>query len=147
MIAQMMSLRGEGLWVHLATPRVAAAVDGTCLNGLERVAHHGDEHVGEYNDDGHVVQREQEQSHALDHGRGVPAAREARRVLSLWSIVWSLWCLSRRVLAVGALGRVFDLDVVDRHQPEHRPEQTVQRPRQPDTSHQPYRTSPQIRTR
>ena len=78
------------------------------------MTHHGDEHVGENDNDGHVVECEEEQPDTLDHRRGVAAARE-----------------SRRVVAVYALGRPFDLDVLDRNQAEHRPEQAVQRQRQP----------------
>ena len=78
------------------------------------MAHHGDEHVDEDDDDGDVVEREQEHADALDDRRGVVAAGE--RV---------------RVLVVRVLRRVLDLDAVDAHQTEHRPEQAVQRPRQP----------------
>ena len=88
----------------------------TSLNGFERVTHHGDEHVGQDDDDGDVVEREQEQSDALDHRRGVTAARE-----------------HRVVLAVHGLVRILDLDVGDLHESEHRPEQAVQSPRQPVT--------------
>ena len=77
------------------------------------MAHHGYEHVGEDDDDGDVVEREQKHADSFDHRRGVVSARE--RV---------------RVLVVRVLARVLDLHAVDAHQPEHRPEQTVQRPRQ-----------------
>jgi len=82
------------------------------------VAHHGDEHVDEYDDDGDVVEREQEHSDALDDRRGRVAARERE---------------ARRVVAAVLLRRVLDLDAADRYQPEHRPEQAEQRPRQPAT--------------
>ena len=75
------------------------------------MTHHGDEHVGENDNDGHVVECEEEQPDTLDHRRGVAAARE-----------------SRRVVAVYALGRPFDLDVLYWNQAEHRPEQAVSTP-------------------
>jgi len=83
------------------------------------VAHHGDEHVDEDDDDGDVVEREQEHSDALDDRRGRVAAGERE---------------AGRVLAAVLLRRVLDLDAADRHQPEHRPEQAEQRPRQPASS-------------
>jgi len=83
------------------------------------VAHHGDEHVDEDDDDGDVVERKEEHADALDDRRGRVAAREAHRVL-----------------AAVLLGRVLDLDAVHRHQAEHRPEQAEQRARQPaSTTH------------
>ena len=78
----------------------------TCLNGLERVTHHSDEHVSEDDDDSDVIQRKQEQSDTLDHRRGVAAEREVGRIIAVVPFVW-----------------VLDLDVVDRHQTKHRPEQ------------------------
>jgi len=80
------------------------------------VAHHGDQHVDENDDDGDVVEREQERPDAFDDRRGRVAAREARRVL-----------------AAVLLRRVLDLDTVHWHQTEHGPEQIEQRPRQPNT--------------
>jgi len=84
------------------------------LYTLEGVTHHGDQHVDEDDDDGDVVEREEERSDALDHRRGSVAAGKADDVV-----------------AAVVLGRVLDLDAVDGHQAEHRPEQTEQRPRQP----------------
>jgi len=90
--------------------------DGDCLNSFERVAHHGNEHVSEDDNNGDVVQRKQEQSDTLDHRRGVSAAREARCKLAVVALVW-----------------VFDLDFVYSYETEHRPEQAEQRPWQPVT--------------
>jgi len=105
---------------------------GTCyvvqnmshLYALERVAHHGDEHVDEDDDNCDVVERKQQHPDALDDRRGRVAAREAGRVL-----------------AVALLRRVLDLEAVDGHEAEHRPEQAEQRPRQPAYPPQKRRSS------
>jgi len=76
------------------------------------VTHHGNEHVGKDNDDGDVVERKQEQTDPLDDRRGVAAAGKARREVAVVPLIGILY-----------------LDVVDWHQPKHRPEQTEQRPR------------------
>ena len=98
--------------LSLSIPAHAHA--STCLNGLERVTHHGDEHVGEDDDDGYVVESEQKQSDALDDRRGVLSAREARRERAVVSLL-----------------RVLDLDLLPVYETKHRPEQAEQRPRQP----------------
>jgi len=69
------------------------------------MTHHCDEHVDKDDDDGDVVERKEERSDAFDDRRGRIAAGEAHRV----------------VTAV-LLRRVLDLDAVDGHQAEHRPE-------------------------
>jgi len=66
------------------------------------VAHHGDEHVDEDNDDGDVVEREQKRPDAFDHRRRRVAPREAGRVF-----------------APVLLRRVLDLDAVDAHEAKH----------------------------
>jgi len=48
------------------------------LYGLERVAHHGDEHVDEDDDDDDVVYGEQQQPHALHNVRAALLARGPR---------------------------------------------------------------------
>jgi len=74
------------------------------LYALEGMAHHGNKHVDENNDNGDVVQRKQERADSLDHWRRSVTAREADRVL-----------------AAVFLGRVFDFDAIDVNQAEHRP--------------------------
>ena len=61
------------------------------------MAHHGDEHVDKHDDDGDVVEREQEHADSFHHRRRRVAEREARREL-----------------AAVFLGRVLDLDAADR---------------------------------
>ena len=101
------------LLTYLHTIRVFVGVvnevswESDYLNSFERVTHHGDEHVGQDDDNGDVVERKQEQSDTLDHRRGVAAAGEARRKLAVVTLVWPL-----------------DLDFVDSHETEHGPEQT-----------------------
>ena len=81
---------------------------------FEGVTHHGDEHVDEDDDDGDVVESEQEHPDSFHHRRGV---------VSTWKAV--------RVRTSFLLRRIFYLDTFDAHQSEHRPEQAVQGPWQP----------------
>jgi len=76
------------------------------------MTHHGDQHVDEHDDDGDVVESEQEHADRFDDRRRVTSAGE--RV---------------GVSATPVLRLVLDLDAVDAHQSEHRPEQRKQRPR------------------
>ena len=78
------------------------------------MTHHSDEHVDEDDDNGNVVESEQEHSNPFDHRRGV---------VSTWEAV--------RVCASFLLRRIFNLDTFDAHESKHRPEQTVQGPWQP----------------
>jgi len=82
------------------------------------VTHHGDEHVDEDNNDGDVIQSKQKHSYSLHNGRRVVAARE-----------------TVGVHVVLVFTRVFDLDTVDVHESEHRPEQAVERSRQSEHGH------------
>jgi len=87
------------------------AKEVTNLDCLERVTHHGDQHVGENDDDGNVVESEQEQADSFNHRRRVTSAREAT---GEWTVPF--------------FGRVLDFDTFDDDQAEHRPEQRKQRP-------------------
>ena len=80
------------------------------LDVLEGVAHHGDEHVDQHDDNGDVVEGEEEHADALHHRRGVVTVRKVRRPLRL--------------------SLVRDLHAVDVHEPEHRPEEAEQRARE-----------------
>jgi len=76
------------------------------------MTHHRNEHVREDDDDGYVVEGEQEQTDPLDDGRRVIAAGEAvRELVSL--------------VLVGVL----DFRTLHPDQAEHRPEQAEQCPR------------------
>ena len=77
------------------------------------MTHHSYQHIGEYDDDGHVVESEEEHPHPLDHGGGVAAPEETVRVFGAVVLV-----------------RVFDLNAVDADLAEHRPEERVERARQ-----------------
>jgi len=79
------------------------------------VTHHCDKHVDKDYDNGDVVESKEERADAFDHRRGCITAGEADRVL-----------------ATVLLRRILDLDAVDTHETEHRPEEAEQRPRQPD---------------
>jgi len=74
------------------------------------VTHHGDKHVGEHDDYGDVVEREQEEADPLDNRCSVTAARETMNELTITVLVL-----------------VLDLDTVDADEAEHRPEQRIQR--------------------
>ena len=54
------------------------------------MTHHGDEHVDEYDDDGHVVEGKEEHAHPLHDGRGVTPPRETDRVQVALLFVWVL---------------------------------------------------------
>ena len=85
----------------------------THLNGFERVTHHGDEHVDEYDDNGYVVNGKQQHPHPLDDRRCVTTPGK-----------------TADVQVVLLLRLVLNLNAVDVHQAKHRPEQAVQRPRE-----------------
>ena len=91
---------------------------------LERVAHHGDEHVDQDDDDADVVEREQQQSDGLDDAGGAvtghPTSRRRRRREPLYP-AGSLTGGRRR-----RLGRVADDDAVRTDLTEHAPEQAEQ---------------------
>jgi len=74
------------------------SVRQTYLYTLERVAHHGNEHVDKDDDDGDVVQCKQEHSDSFHDRRGVISARK-----------------TVRVFVVLVFARVFDLDAVNTH--------------------------------
>ena len=80
---------------------------------FEWVTHHSDQHIREDDDDSDVVEGKQEHPHPL-HDR--------RRVTSAWKVVG--------VLAAQLLLRVLYFHAVDWNESKHRPEQTVQSPRQ-----------------
>ena len=81
------------------------------------MTHHGNEHVGQDDDDCDVIESEEKQPDPFNYRRGVNAAREARSVRAVVTFV-----------------RVLDLDLFDRNKTEHGPEQAVQRPWQPVTN-------------
>jgi len=101
------------------------------------MTHHGDEHVDEDDDDGHVVDGKQHQSYRLD---------EARGSITGYSTSWRRGRV--KGTAAGAadgrrLGRVRDNDTVSADLAEHAPEQTIERHRHSTaTSH---RNQPQSR--
>ena len=84
------------------------------LNIFERVTHHGDQHVDEYNNNGDMVESEQKHSNSLDH--------RCRRVAT-WKTI--------HVRTPSLLGRVLDLNTVDIDKTEHGPKQWEQSSRQP----------------
>jgi len=77
------------------------------------MTHHGNQHVDENDDDGDMVESEQEHADPFDDGR--------RRVTTRKTI---------DVQTASFLRRVLDLDTVDADEAEHRPEQREQCPRQ-----------------
>ena len=81
------------------------------------MAHHSDEHVREYDDNGDVVESEQEESDALNDRSGVTSAGEAVGIL-----------------VTLFLRRVLDLDALYSNETKHRPEETEEGPRHPRTS-------------
>jgi hypothetical protein len=76
------------------------------LDVFERMTHHSNEHVNEYDDDGHVIQREQEHADCFDYVRRFP-------LVYRWVDI--------QVLIVGFVG-ITDLQAVEAHLPEHAPE-------------------------
>jgi hypothetical protein len=66
------------------------------------VTHHGNQHIGQHDDDGDVIKREQEKTDPFD---------DRRRMAAAWKTVDKL--------TVSIFVLVFDLNTVDTNESEH----------------------------
>ena len=98
--------------ISISTSTKNAGLRDLNLDIFEGMAHHGNEHVGENDDDSNMVECEEEQSDPFD---------DRRCVVTTWKAVGEEVSLCLR--------RIFNLDALHSNQTKHRPEKTEQRPR------------------